>query len=104
MNRRTFLHTLGFAAGSVGMAAYMPARRVLAGQNDTPAFQLKAPEPNPKHSGTLRDGVNNAPAHFDLHQSGTVANVSAQAPMYDNLIRRDPRDGGQTIVPDLARR
>ena len=22
--------------------------------------------------------------------------------MYDNLIRRDPRDGGQTIIPDLA--
>jgi peptide/nickel transport system substrate-binding protein len=22
--------------------------------------------------------------------------------MYDNLIRRDPRDGGRTIIPDLA--
>ena len=22
--------------------------------------------------------------------------------MFDNLIRRDPRDGGKTIIPDLA--
>ena len=22
--------------------------------------------------------------------------------MYDNLIRRDPRDSGKTIIPDLA--
>ena len=25
-----------------------------------------------------------------------------QGCMYDNLIRRDPRDSGQTIIPDLA--
>src|SRR5919108_1036609 len=104
MNRRMFLHTIGLAAGSVVLAALLPARRVLAGQADTPAFQLAAPEPNPKPGGTLRYGVNNAPAQFDLHQSGTVANISAQAPMYDNLIRRDPRDSGQTIIPDLASR
>ena len=104
MNRRMFLHTLGFAAGSVVVAVHVPVRWLRAGQDDTPAFQLKAPEPNPKPGGTLRYGVNNAPAHFDLHQSGTVANISAQAPMYDNLIRRDPRDSGQTIVPDLAHR
>jgi ABC-type transport system substrate-binding protein len=34
-------------------------------------------------------------------QRGTVANLAAQGPMYDNLVRRDPRDG-QTIIPDLA--
>src|ERR671937_433607 len=104
MNRRTFLHTMGLAAGSVVLASHLPAGRALAGQADTPAFQLAAPEPNPKPGGTLRYGVNNAPAQFDLHQSGTVANISAQAPMYDNLIRRDPRDSGQTIIPDLASR
>jgi peptide/nickel transport system substrate-binding protein len=104
MNRRTFLHTMGLAAGSVVLASHLPVRRANAGQADTPAFQLAAPEPNPKTGGTLRYGVNNAPAQFDLHQSGTVANISAQAPMYDNLIRRDPRDSGQTIIPDLAYR
>src|SRR5215813_3137234 len=102
MNRRTFLRMLGLTTGSVVIATHVPMRWGLAGQDDTPAFQLKAPEPNAKPGGTLRFGINNAPAHFDLHQSGTVANISAQAPMYDNLIRRDPRDSGQTIIPDLA--
>ncbi len=64
-------------------------------------FQLRAPEPNPKRGGTLRYGVPSSPAHFDIHQSGTVANLGAQGPMYDNLVRHDPRDG-QTIIPDLA--
>jgi ABC-type transport system substrate-binding protein len=96
------MHTLGLAAGSAMLASPLPARRARAGEAEAPAFQLKAPEPHPKSGGTLRYGVNNAPAQFDLHQSGTVANISAQAPMYDNLIRRDPRDSGQTIVPDLA--
>src|SRR6266511_226681 len=104
MNRRTFLHMVGLAAGSVVLTSHLPVRRANGGQADTPAFQLAAPEPNPKPGGTLRYGVNNAPAQFDLHQSGTVANISAQAPMYDNLIRRDPRDSGQTIIPDLAYR
>ena len=45
--------------------------------------------------------MHNAPAHFDVHQSGTVANIGPQSPMYDTLLRRDPRDG-QTIIPDLA--
>ena len=28
--------------------------------------------------------------------------MGTQGAMYDNLIRRDPRDSGQTIIPDLA--
>src|SRR6266511_1698563 len=102
MNRRTFLKTIGMSSGSLMAASHLPRARALAGQADAPAFQLQAPEPNPKYGGTLRYGVLSAPAHFDLHQSGTVANISAQAPMYDNLIRHDPRDSGQTIIPDLA--
>jgi ABC-type transport system substrate-binding protein len=50
----------------------------------------------------LRYGIPSTPAHFDLHQSGTVNNLGTQGCMYDNLIRRDPRDSGQTIIPDLA--
>jgi peptide/nickel transport system substrate-binding protein len=42
------------------------------------------------------------PPHFDVHQSGTINSLGSQACMFDNLIRRDPRDGGQTIIPDLA--
>ena len=60
-------------------------------------------DPGVKRGGTLRFGVNSAPAHFDVHQSGTVGNVGTQGPMYDSLIRRSPRDG-QTIIPDLAQR
>ena len=101
MTRRTFLKTIGITAGSIVVASRLPRHQARAGQSDVPAFQLAAPEPHPKHGGTLRYGVLNAPAHFDVHQSGTVSNMAAQGPMYDNLIRRDPRDG-QTIIPDLA--
>ncbi len=101
MNRRTFLTTLGLAAGSVAMVSHLDGRQSLAGQADLSTFQLKAADPKAKRGGTLRYGILSAPAHFDVHQSGTVSNMAAQGPMYDNLIRRDPRDG-QTIIPDLA--
>src|SRR5262245_55991698 len=101
MNRRVFLSTMRMAAAGLMVGIHLPGRRLLAGQGDTSEFQLKASEPNPKSGGTLRYGILSAPAHFDVHQSGTVSNMAAQGPMYDNLIRRDPRDG-QTIIPDLA--
>ena len=63
---------------------------------------MAAPEPNPKRGGVLRYGILNRPPHFDVHQSGTVGNIGTQGCIFDNLIRRDPRDSGQTIVPDLA--
>jgi ABC-type transport system substrate-binding protein len=100
MPRRTFLHTVGLASGSLALAglATHPAQ---AARTDMSTFQLRAPEANPKYGGTLRYGILSAPAHFDVHQSGTVSNMAAQGPMYDNLIRRDPQDG-QRIIPDLA--
>src|SRR5918992_463248 len=101
MNRRLFLRTLGLAAGSLAAAPHFSGGLLLAGQAEPSRFQLKATHPNPKDGGTLRYGLLSAPAHFDVHQSGTVSNRAAQGPMYDNLIRRDPRDG-QTIIPDLA--
>jgi ABC-type transport system substrate-binding protein len=91
MKRRTFLHTLGVTGSGVLLASHLP--RAMA----------QTPAPTPKYGGTLRYAILSAPAHFDVHQSGTVANMAAQGPMYDNLIRRDPRDG-QTIIPDLAER
>src|SRR5687768_2990432 len=101
MKRRVFLRTMGIAAGSLIVTSHLPGRHLFAGQGDASQFQLKASDPNPKYGGTLRYGILSAPAHFDVHQSGTVSNMAAQGPMYDNLIRRDPRDG-QTIIPDLA--
>jgi peptide/nickel transport system substrate-binding protein len=101
LNRRTFLQALGRSAGGLLIVSIVAAPRAHGATTPVPAFKLAASEPNPKPGGTLRYAVHSAPAHFDIHQSGTVANLGAQGPMYDNLIRRDPRDG-QTIIPDLA--
>jgi peptide/nickel transport system substrate-binding protein len=99
--RRSFLGltagtTLGAYGWSLGLAADVPSAF------DGRGFQLRAPETTPKRGGVFRYGVLSAPAHFDVHQSGTAANMCTQGCMYDNLIRRDPRDSGQTIIPDLA--
>src|SRR5215831_7532724 len=88
--------TLGAYGWSLGLAADVPS--TFDGSN----FQLRAPETTPKRGGVFRYGVLSAPAHFDVHQSGTAANMCTQGCMYDNLVRRDPRDSGQTIIPDLA--
>ena len=71
-------------------------------QFDGSNFKLAAPEPNPKSGGVLRYGITMRPPHFDVHQSGTINSLASQAVMFDNLIRRDPRDSGKTIIPDLA--
>ena len=100
MNRRAFLGRLGIAGGGAALASHLSRSRGIARTHEG-TFELRAPESNPKRGGTLRYGVVSSPAHFDIHQSGTVANLGAQGPIYDNLIRRDPRDG-QSILPDLA--
>ena len=69
---------------------------------DGSKFQLKAPEPNPKSGGVLKYAITSRPPHFDFHQSGTINSLGSQGCMFDNLIRRDPRDSGKTIIPDLA--
>jgi ABC-type transport system substrate-binding protein len=79
-----------------GLAADIPL------EYDGSKFQIAAPEPNPKRGGVMRYGILNRPPHFDVHQSGTVGNIGTQGCMFDNLIRRDPRDSGKTIIPDLA--
>jgi ABC-type transport system substrate-binding protein len=102
-SRRDFLKTGAAAAAAaygmrwgLGLAADIPL------EFDGSKFQLAAPEPNPKHGGVLRYGITMRPPHFDVHQSGTINNLASQGVMFDNLIRRDPRDSGKTIIPDLA--
>jgi len=97
VSRRTFLRTLGIAGGGVVVAPAFV--RTPASAQETPS-PLR-PDPTAKRGGTLRYAVHNAPAHFDVHQSGTVANIGPQSPMYDTLLRRHPKDG-QTIIPDHA--
>ncbi|MBV8168635.1 MAG: twin-arginine translocation signal domain-containing protein, partial [Alphaproteobacteria bacterium] len=69
---------------------------------DGTKFQVKAPEPNAKSGGVLRYGITSRAPHFDVHQSGTINSLGSQGCQYDNLVRRDPRDSGKTIIPDLA--
>ena len=102
-SRRDML--LGSAAALMGGYGLAPRYGLAADvptEYDGSKFQMAAPEPSPKKGGVLRYGILNRPPHFDVHQSGTVGNIGTQGCMFDNLIRRDPRDSGKTIVPDLA--
>ena len=96
VNRRAFLRR----AGTVGAGAVVASRIHRPGAAAAQDATVR-PDPAAKRGGTLRYAVHNAPAHFDVHQSGTVANIGPQSPMYDTLLRRSPKDG-QTIIPDLA--
>ena len=96
VNRRQFLKSAIVIAGA-GVSPAVLQGRAEAQETPSPI----RPESGAKQGGTLRYGVHTAPTHFDVHQSGTVANIGAQSPMYDTLIRRHPKDG-QTIIPDLA--
>src|SRR5689334_13223730 len=88
--------------GAYGLAPRYGLAADIPYEYDGSKFQMAAPEPDPKRGGVLRYGILNRPPHFDVHQSGTVSNIGTQGCMYDNLIRRDPRDSGQSIIPDLA--
>ncbi len=101
-SRRDFLKASAAAAGAYGFSPSFALAAEVPDNFDGSAFKLAAPEPNPKSGGVLRMGIPNRVPHFDLHQSGTFFNLGAMACMFDNLIRRDPRDSGKTIIPDLA--
>src|SRR6266581_5013486 len=102
-NRRDFLQkSAAVAAGAYGMRWGLGHAADIPYEFDGAKFQLAAPEPNPKRGGMLRVGLTNRPPHFDVHQSGTFNNLGSQGCMFDNLVRRDPRDSGKTIIPDLA--
>ena len=101
--RRGFLQSSAAAmAGIYGLPRRLGYAAEIPGEFDGSKFQLAAPEPNPKPGGVLRYGITMRPPHFDVHQSGTINNLGSQGCMFDNLIRRDPRDSGKTIIPDLA--
>ena len=105
-NRREVLQT-GLKGGAAAMAAAYGLRPDFAlaqvpNEFDGSKFQLAAPEANPKRGGVLRYGITSPPPHFDVHQSGTINSLGCQGCMFDNLVRRDPRDSGKTIIPDLA--
>jgi len=63
---------------------------------------LRAPEPHPKRGGILRWGGLANSTLYDLHQTGTIANMGPQAPMYDLLVQVDPVHWDK-VIPDLAK-
>jgi peptide/nickel transport system substrate-binding protein len=103
-NRRDFMKGgVAAAAGAYGLSMGMgQPRAAVPTEFDGSKFKLAAPEADAKYGGVLRYGITHRPPHFDIHQSGTVNNLGTQGCMYDNLIRHNPNDSGQTIIPDLA--
>src|SRR2546429_2920848 len=63
---------------------------------------LRAPEPNPRRGGVLKWGGLANSTLYDLHQTGTIANMGPQAPMYDLLVQVDPVHWDK-VIPDLAK-
>jgi peptide/nickel transport system substrate-binding protein len=103
MSRRRFLQSGTAASAAVfGLFPDIGLAQGVPNQFDGSKFRLAAVEPNPKRGGVLRVAFTSRQPHFDIHQSGTFNNLGTQACMFDNLVRRDPRDGGKTIIPDLA--
>src|SRR3954465_13982846 len=105
---RSSVNRRGFVKGSAALGATvfgMPWQALGQGgpnEVDGPQFPPKAAEPNAKPGGVLKYAIPSRPPHFDFHQSGTINSLGSQGCMFDNLVRRDPRDSGKTIIPDLA--
>jgi peptide/nickel transport system substrate-binding protein len=106
VNRRNFVKGATALGAMGGVGAFgLPFQAWAQGvpnEFDGSKFQLKAPEPNAKAGGVLKYAITSRPPHFDFHQSGTINSLGSQGCMFDNLVRRDPRDSGKTIIPDLA--
>jgi ABC-type transport system substrate-binding protein len=102
VNRREFVKGSAAVAGLAAFPWQLAMAQNVPNEYDGSKFQLKAAEPNPKSGGVMKYAITSRPPHFDVHQSGTINNLGSQGCMFDNLIRRDPRDSGKTIIPDLA--
>jgi peptide/nickel transport system substrate-binding protein len=94
MSRREFIQAVGKGVGALGLLSSAPRRAAAASL-------LKAPEPNPKRGGTIKTAWGITTSNFDIHQGGTAAILTQ---MYNNLVRKNPADGLQTIIPELAER
>ena len=120
ISRRRFIHAFGLTFGTALLAACSGAPAAPAAPGAPPttapvatgsskaaaaapaADMIAAAEPGAKKGGVFTIAGPGDPAHFDLDQSPSLVNLWPQSPMYDNLIRFNPLDGGQTIIPDLA--
>src|SRR5712691_6625965 len=73
-----------------------------AASEGSDAGLLRAQEATPKRGGVLRWGGLANSTLYDLHQTGTIANMGPQAPMYDLLVQVDPEHWDK-VIPDLAK-
>lgn len=85
--------------GPAATAATVPAPTAKPGE---PFYMKAIDHDKAKRGGTLRLAAHGPPTMFDIYASGTIANVGAQSPMYDLLVRQDPRDPKLPIIPSLA--
>ena len=112
LSRRQF----GKVAGAIGLA--MPAigklpmggnaagvARLARQDNDADlaaaaeSGMLRAPEAEPTTGGTLRTAFGVTTTSFDIHQGGAPAVLTH---LYNGLVRFNPLDGLETIIPDVA--
>jgi peptide/nickel transport system substrate-binding protein len=93
-------------AGSLALLLLSLAVHCVSAAPPTPepadAGRLRAPESNPKRGGILKWGGLANSTLYDLHQTGTIANMGPQAPMYDLLVQVDPTNWDK-VIPDLAK-
>ncbi len=97
-SRREFVKLVG--VGTAG-TLLLPPRTAAASPTPVSGPRMRAPEPNPKRGGTLRNAFGVTTAHFDVHQG---ANAFVLCHMYNGLVTYNLSDGIKTIVPDLAAR
>lgn len=86
---------LGLSAPALTRAQML----VAAQANGEDTGLLVAPEVSPKRGGTLRTAFGVTTTSYDIHQGG---NLYVLTQLYDGLIRFNPLDGLQTIIPSLA--
>ncbi|HET8999346.1 MAG TPA: ABC transporter substrate-binding protein [bacterium] len=97
-SRREFLKLVG--VGTAG-TLLLPPPAAAASPVPVSGPRMRAPEPNPKRGGTLRNAFGVTTAHFDVHQG---ANAFVLCHMYNGLVTYNLGDGIKTVVPDLAAR
>src|SRR5262245_15262322 len=87
---------------SIPLIAASPAAAQTPAAKPGEPFYLKAIDhEKAKRGGTLRLAAHGPTSTFDIYASGTIANVGAQAPMYDLLARQDPRNPQRPTLPSL---
>src|SRR5258707_527204 len=80
--RRDFLKSsAATVAGAYGLSPSLGLAEQVPDKFDGLSFKLTAPEPNAKSGGVLRMGMPMRAPHFDIHQSGTIFTLGAQACM-----------------------